>query len=223
MSDDDRWTSVIDQVLEALDDAEVSDPSTRDALAEGVRQAIESLESGIGLDVQIIGEGFPTPEDEPPVVEVVTGGRSMDAPPTSGEKPKLRLADRKDDEAEDGPSDNLGPRKPLHTQVKVLRNLGDRGPSTNIPGLETTGWIRVAAGAGADSTWQTIYAGLRPRLYRVACSSGSLDVTVDGESLERLLAGQSIDVEGTAIRVTTSTETGAIGGYVPVSNVGLEE
>ena len=102
MSDDDRWTSVIDQVLEALDDAEVSDPSTRDALAEGVRQAIESLESGIGLDVQIIGEGFPTPEDEPPVVEVVTGGRSMDAPPTSGEKPKLRLADRKDDEAEDG-------------------------------------------------------------------------------------------------------------------------
>lgn len=228
MSDDDRWTSVIDQVLEALDDAEVSDPSTREALAEGVRQAIESLESGIGLDVQIIGEGFPTPEDEPPVVEVVTGGRSMDAPPTSGEKPKLRLADRKDDEtkddeAENGPSGNSSPRKPLHTKVKVLRNLGDRGPSNNIPGLETTGWIRVAAGADADSTWQTIYAGLRPRLYRVACSSGSLDVTVDGEPLERLLAGQSVDVEGTAIRVTTSTETGAIGGYVPVSNVGLEE
>jgi hypothetical protein len=81
----------------------------------------------------------------------------------------------------------------------------------------------VAAGAGADSTWQTIYAGLKPRLYRIACSSGSLDVTVDGESVERLLAGQSVDVEGTAIRVTTSTETGAIGGYVPVPNVGLEE
>lgn len=223
MSDDDRWTSVIDQVLEALDDADVSDPATRSALAEGVRQAIESLESGIGLDVQIIGEGFPSPEDEPPVVEVVTGGRSLDEPPTEGEKPKLRLADPKDDGTNEEASDHSSPKRPFHTEVKVLRNLGFRAPSSNIPGLETTGWIRVAAGGGADSTWQTIYAGLKPRLYRIACSSGSLDVTVDGEPIERLLTGQSIDVEGTAIRVTTAHENEAIGGYVPVSISGLEE
>jgi hypothetical protein len=223
MSDDDRWMSVIDQVLEALDDAEVSDPSTRDALAEGVRQAIESLESGIGLDVQIIGEGFPAPEDEPPVVEVVTGGRSSDEPPTDGEKPKLRIADPKSDETREESPQSSGPEKPFHTEVKVLRNFGDRTRMGHIPGLETSGWIRVAAGGSADSTWQTIYSGLKPRLYRIACSSGSLDVTVDGEPVERLLAGQSIDAEGKAIRVTTSIESGAIGGYTPVSFAGLEE
>ena len=228
MSDDDRWTSVIDQVLEALDDAEVSDPSTRDALAEGVRQAIESLESGIGLDVQIIGEGFPSPENDPPVVEVVPGGRASDEPPTTGEKPKLRIANPKDgegkgEEAKDGAPNNGDTRTPFHTEVKVLRNFGERLPAGKIPGLDSTGWIRVAPGGGAESTWQTIYTGLKPRLYRIACSSGSLDVTVDGEPVERLLAGQSIDVEGSAIRVTTDHESGAIGGYVPIPFMESEE
>ena len=76
MSEDDRWTDVIDQVLDALDDANVSDPDTRDALAEGVKTALESLETGIGLDVQIIGEGFPEVDSPPPTVEVVAGGRT---------------------------------------------------------------------------------------------------------------------------------------------------
>ena len=217
MSDDDRWTSVIDQVLEALDEAEVSDPSTRDALAEGVRQAIESLESGIGLDVQIIGEGFPLAEDEPPEVEVVDGGRTGDEPPTDGEKPKLRISEPKEDEAREDSWEKSSPTQSIRTAVKVLRGRGDRSGVSHIPGLETTGWIRVAAEAGSDAAWQTIYAGLKPRLYRVACSSGSLDVTVDGESIERLLAGQSIDVEGTMVRVSAVDETSGRGGYSWIS------
>ena len=54
---------------------------------------------------------------------------------------------------------------------------------------------------------------LKPCLYRVACSTGTLDVIVDGEPVERLRTGQSIDVEGSAIRVTTESDE-AIGGYV---------
>ena len=49
MSEDDRWSDVIDQVLDALDDAEMGTKTTRDALAEGVRQALESMESGCAL------------------------------------------------------------------------------------------------------------------------------------------------------------------------------
>ena len=178
--------------------------------------------------MQIIGEGFPSPESEPPVVEVVPGGRASDEPPTTGEKPKLRIANPKDGDEQDGEPNKGTPnngdtRTPFHTEVKVLRNFGDRSPAAKIPGLETTGWIRVAPGGGAESTWQTIYAGLKPRLYRIACSNGSLDVTADGESVERLLAGQSIDVEGTAIRVTTDHESGAIGGYVPITFMEVEE
>ena len=70
---------------------------------------------------------------------------------------------------------------------------------------------------GGETTWQTVYQGLRPRLYRVAClPGGRLDVTVDGAQVERLCPGQSIDIEGMAIRVTTPDEEAA-GVYGPVS------
>ena len=41
-------------------------------------------------------------------------------------------------------------------------------------------------------------------------------MTVDGAQVERLSPGQSIDVEGLAIRVTTPDERGAMGSYCPV-------
>ena len=91
MSDDDRWSEVIHQVLDALDDGGVSDGATRDALAEGVRHALESLEAGVDLDVQVLGEGFPVQESVG--VEVVDGGRDADEPRTQGEAPELRIAD----------------------------------------------------------------------------------------------------------------------------------
>ncbi len=220
MSEDDRWNDVIDQVLDALDDAEVSDPGTRDALAEGVKAALDSLESGIGLDVQIIGEGFPEATEPSPKVEVMAGGRTDDEPPSAGEKPALRIADP--DELDSPSPDETEHSVPVFTHVNVRHNRSQTPPKVNS-GLAEAGWIRVAPGGAPEAAWQTIYRGQSPRLYRVACSSGSLDVTVDGEPVERLLPGQSIDAEGSAIRVTTTEDGGAIGGYSPIHITGSEE
>lgn len=212
MSDDDRWSEVIHQVLDALDDGGVSDGPTRDALAEGVRQALESLESGVDLDVQILGEGFPVQESVS--VEVVDGGRDADDPRTKGETPELRIADT--DEVDLADVEASG----MFTHVKVVRPQlrSEKGRRRPLPGLSEAGWIQVADNPDPKSAWQTLYQGLRPRLYRIACSSGSLDVTVDGEPVERLCAGQTIDVEGTTIRVTTE-EAESLGGYVQVEGL----
>lgn len=218
MSEDDRWSDVVEQVLGALDNADIADTNTRDALAEGVRQALESLESGVGLDVQILGEGFPFQDPEPVSVEIVEGGRSQEEPRSEGETPDLRIAEREGniekgtktspDETLDNPS--------IFTHVKVVR--GNQSPPRQrvLPGLAEAGWIHVAGGDSPDSAWQTLYKGPTSRLYRVACSQGTLDVTADGQSIERLRPGQSIDVEAQLIRVTTSNDTEAIGGYTPI-------
>ena len=217
MSEDDRWTDVIDQVLEALDDADVADPSARDALAEGVRQALNSLETGIGLDVQILGEGFPGSSDGPAPVEVVDGGRKLDQPRSVGDTPTLRIADT--DETDE--TEISGEPAGIFTHVKLSHSTKPKRHRP-LPGLAEAGWIHVAAPsdtAAPETTWQTLYRGTRPRLYRVACSKGILDVSVDGEAIERLSPGQSIDVDGRAIRVSTSDLSDAIGGYTPL---GLE-
>jgi len=217
MSEDDRWSDVVDQVLDALDDANVSDTSTRDALAEGVRQALESLESGVDLDVQILGEGFPFQDTDPVSVELVEGGRSTQEPRSEGKAPDLRIAESDAaDEDPDNPSS-------MFTHVKVVSGNPNRSRKRPLPGLSESGWIHVAGGDSADSSWQTIYHGQTPRLYRVACSQGLLEVTADGQAIERLRPGQSIDIEARLIRVTTTDDGEAIGGYNPVVPTGVEE
>jgi len=221
MSDDDRWSEVIHQVLDALDDGGVSDGPTRDALAEGVRQALESLDSGVDLDVQILGEGFSVTDAMS--VEVVDGGRDEDTPRTEGETPELRIADTEEvdipSSPQPGPS-RAGDAGEMFTHVQVIRPQpgSTQGRHRPLPGLSEAGWIQVTGDHGDEAAWQTLYRGLKPRLYRVACSTGTLDVTVDGEAIERLREGQSIDVEGHAIRVTTSGDE-ALGGYVQVGTM----
>jgi hypothetical protein len=219
MSEDDRWTDVVDQVLDALDDANVSDPMTRDALAEGVKAALESMETGFGLDVQIIGEGFP--ETTPPTVEVVAGGRSEDAPPTEGQKPELRIAEPQETAPnKTGFTPDPGSPIPVFTHVNVRTNDAT-APMASSRALE--GSIRVGFGSDPEGTWQTVYFGARPRLYRIVCLQGTLDVTVDGNPIERLSQGQSIDTEAAAIRVTTDHPTGSTGAYTRVFETGAEE
>jgi len=217
MSEDDRWSDVVDQVLDALDDANVGDTSTRDALAEGVRQALESLESGVDLDVQILGEGFPFQETEPISVELVEGGRSTQEPRSEGEPPDLRIANP------DAADENSANPSSMFTHVKVVGANSNRSKPRPLPGLAESGWIHVAGGDTSDSAWQTIYHGHSPRLYRVACSQGLLEVTADGQAIERLRPGQSIDLEASLIRVTTTDDGEAIGGYNPIAPRGAEE
>ena len=218
MAEDDQWSDVIDQVLSALSDANIKDGPTRESLAEGVREALESLQEGVGLDVEIVGSELFDMDVQPDSgvnIEVVPGGRESDEPKSEGQKPELRLAESDDaDEPVDQPMRDLG-SSPVLTHVKVLHS-GSRSTSVSdkpIPGLVDAGWIHVAPGGAAQSEWQTVYRGQTARLYRIACSQGCMDVTVDGESVERLVAGQSIDVEGTAIRVTSTEDGGAKGGY----------
>ena len=216
MSDDDRWSDVIHQVLDALSDANVDDPSTRDALAEGVRQALESMNDGIDLNIQILGGEELNPTGAGMDVEVVDGGRDENTPPTEGKKPSLRIAEEDDIETGSVPEN-----RPYVTQVKVLQGspFGD-----SIPMSSDYGRITLPNNGEPESAWQTIYQGLRPRLYRVSCfPGGKIDVTVDGAQIERLSPGQSIDVEGLAIRVTCPDATGASGTYRPVQAEWSEE
>jgi hypothetical protein len=218
MADDDEWSGVIEQVLSALGDANIKDGPTRESLTDGIREALESLQTGVGLDVEILGSelfDMGAGADSGVNIEVVPGGRDSDEPKSAGVKPELRLAEPDDSAVTASESPGVPGSGPVLTHVKVLhsgsRSMGGQGKQ--ISGLSEAGWIHVAPGGAAQSEWQTVYRGLSARLYRIACAQGCLDVTVDGESVERLVAGQSIDVEGAAIRVTSTEEGGAKGGY----------
>jgi hypothetical protein len=47
----------------------------------------------------------------------------------------------------------------------------------------------------------------------VGCTQGSLDIILDGAAVQRLSAGQSIDIEGCLVRVSAVDETSGRGGY----------
>ena len=225
---DDLWSEVLDQVADALTDADLGDPGTRDALLQGVRDALEGMGGAIDMDIQVVTEGVtmdPDSDSEGGAVSVVEGGRSEADPRTPGEKPDLRVADLPGDgHTDEVPMDASEPAGPVLTQVKVLRT-GLRGSarSESIPGLGQAGWIQVAGNGGPDGAWQTLYKGERSRLYRIGCTQGSLDVTVEGESIERLRAGQSIDVQGTLVRVSAVDDGSGRGGYAWISQPEGEE
>ena len=221
MSEDDRWSDVIHQVLGALHEANVDDPETREALADGVRQALESLGTDMDLNIQIMGNDVFSEGPPPMDVEVMDGGRLPDSPPTEGKKPSLRIADPgEEDDVDTGA--NPTTVQPYVTQVKVLQG----SPFTALQGTphQANGSISLPKNGAPEDAWQTVYKGLRARLYRIWCNPGGrIDVTVDGEPIERLSPGQSVDVEGLVIRVTTPDDDGATGAYIPIQTAWGEE
>ena len=223
MSEDDRWSDVIHQVLGALHEANVDDPYTREALAEGVRQALDSLGDGTDLNIEIMGtEMMESPMKTSRDVAVVEGGRQPDSPPTEGKKPSLRIAEPGEEEETADTTEGDAYGQPIVTQVKVLQGSPFQSISTHPN--HASGWISLPKNGAPEDAWQTVYKGLRARLYRIACHPGGrIDVTVDGDQVERLSPGQSIDVEGLAIRVTTPDEGGAMGSYMPVQFEWSEE
>ncbi len=219
---------MIEQVTDALDASDIDLGITRDDLINGVRQALETL--GDGIDVQFdVMTSMQDSEDEGPMdVSVVEGGRSDSDPPTPGDKPHLRVAEPENEGSELEPDvDMVAPPPKVVTKVKVLRTpprvVSQRNDRESIPGLKEAGWISVVSGGGVESSWQTLYQGQRVRIYRVACTHGTLDITVDGLQVERLRPGQSIDVEGSLVRVTTPDGAEAKGGYAQVRPVSVGE
>jgi hypothetical protein len=240
---DDLWTEVLSQVTDALNDNEIDLGVSRDDLVEGVRQALETLTDGLDIEFDVMGTVDAGPQQASVDVSVVEGGRGEADPLSPGEKPKLHVAPSVDgddeDEALDFTHDPLiAPPPNFVTKVKVLRTsprVLKRGAlkggavktartSTTLQGLKDAGWINVATGGEPDAAWQTIYQGRTPRVYRVACTRGVLDVTLDGAQVERLRPGQSIDVEGKLVRVTAPSGGQAKGGYAQIQpkNMGEE-
>lgn len=214
---EDIWADVIDQVSDALVDADLGDNATRDALLDGVRQALEGMSGPMDMDIEVVTD-VTGPESDPSV-SVVEGGRSDADPRTPGDKPNLRVADLpKDPLTDETQGEDALQAQPVVTKVKVLRTLPrSTAHSSAVPGLGQAGWIQVAGGSGAEAAWQTLYQGTRARLYRIGCTQGTLDVTLDGEQVERLRAGQSIDVDGCIVRVSAVDELTGRGGYAWIS------
>ncbi len=209
---DEIWSEVLDQVSDALDAADLGDLTTRDALLDGVRQALEGVGTTLDMELEIM-----TADEPDASVSVVEGGRAEADPRTPGEKPNLRVADLTDEETDHG-DDAADVTRPVVTQVKVLRTPPRVATHAEaVPGLGQAGWIQVTAGGGAEASWQTLYQGKRPRLYRIGCTQGTLDITLDGAQVERLRAGQSIDVEGSLVRVSAVEEGSGRGGYAWIS------
>jgi len=226
---DDLWTSVIEQVTDALNDSDIDLGITRDVLVDSVREALEALGDGIDVQFDVVTATDDAVAEPPVDVSVVAGGRSDSDPPTPGDKPDLRVADPvgPDDVAADEGGDLNTAEPRVVTQVKVLRTpprlSSSRRVPDSVPGLANAGWISVASGGEADAAWQTVYQSRDSRVYRLACTQGILDVTLDGEQIERLRPGQSIDVEGCLIRVSTPDGSEGKGGYTQVLPLVLAE
>jgi len=164
---------ILSQVEEALDEADLHDSALRQALLDGVREALS---------------GEPAPE--PPKMTVVEGGG---APSTGGSPPHLKLALESGDD-----------RPPV--RVAVSRR------ALKAPASSAREGAIVLAERGAEEVQQTLFRGLEPHPYRVACRRGWMKVALDGQPAETLEAGQTVDVEARLIRV--SSTGGASGAYI---------
>lgn len=170
------WSDLVDQVRDALEDAGIGAGEVRDEVVQGVSDALRALRSA---------NAEPGSEDTHPTephVDVVDGGRPEGAPPTAGPRPDLHVAK---------PLEGEGQGPAVHTQATVTV----RRPST-LRTLE--GERRVTLDAEEA---QTLFRGTSPHPYRVAADRGRLRVFLDGAPAETLVAGQSLDVEATHLRV----------------------
>ena len=200
---DDTWSSLRDQVEEALRKAGLGD---RD-LDEAVVQAMEQAFTALGSLSQDTEESTSSPD-----VTVVEGGRREDDPPAPGEPPELRLAPETS-AAADGELSTGDPK--VRVTVHRLDRDGRRRTSTTGSSkrkdrrLQMQGRIQVAA-----EGHQTVFRGNESRSYRLLCTEGTLRIALDGLPAESLSAGQSIDVDAALIRVSGADGAAAAGNYV---------
>ena len=165
-----------------------NDDELLDAIVEQVQAALEalkhdttrdSLARGIRDALRSGGPGVETSvEVTGPEVVVLDGGGAGAAPT---EKPDLHVVKEGVPTPDDTPLD-----------IHVVRTSR---PRTGAP-MSRDGRIVVA-----ESQWQTVYRGSRPATYRLTVDAGTLEVALDGELLERVTPGMTIDLEGVLIRV----------------------
>lgn len=184
---DDPTDDIIEQVNAALTDLNITNDATRDAVAAGLKEALDAL-AAMGA-LQGAGESKGSPS-----VAVVEGGRAEDAPPTGGAPPDLHIAEPPDEPQPAAP--------PVTTRVLAMRSRARSERSS----ASTLGRIALEPGAR-----QTILRALHVCAYRIHCTAGALRILVDGQPLDTIVAGQSIDIEGTMLQLTAAEA--ATGSY----------
>jgi hypothetical protein len=193
-SDDRFFDDLVNQVEIALETIDIEGFDARDSIVEGLRQA---LESAVEMDLET--SAFPE-------VVVLEGGRDPSEALDSEEgsersRPELRVIER-DEEAPEGLRD---------VRVKVIdpdRVTRRRRGNTRL----SQGTILV----DSSIEWQTIYRGSEPATYRIWKADGHLEVALDGEWVEAVNSGQSLDVCGGVIRVRTRAQDPVAASYLKV-------
>ncbi|MEL6346266.1 MAG: hypothetical protein AAFV53_24360 [Myxococcota bacterium] len=188
--DDARWRALLEHFDATLGDSMFPEDAAADNLLDGVREAMNALESmGFSMFEQ----------DAPASLTVVDGGLPDDAPLIADARPALRLVEAPIAE-DDHPA--ARPWLGVDDDTEEIGHLGFSGQM--VP--PSMGHISLSAGEQ-----QTLLLSSTPRAYRLFCQDGALQVCIDGASASPLRAGQSLDVE--ACRIVVTAPYGAQGHY----------
>ena len=191
--EDPIFETIFEQVKNAFSETNVGpfDATNEDVLS-GIRDSLKNL-----LHVT-----RPTVE---PHVTVVEGGRSMNTPPTEGEKPNLFVAESTDDLEEDTPNVSV-----CVLQPEEVVNL----PFFSKSSL-SSGKIRLVD----FEERQLIYQGRKPYCYRIHVQKGQMALHVDKALIAIMKAGQSIDVEAERIEVIATSPEVSLGEFKALSSL----
>ena len=209
--DPEDWDDVMGRVSDTLDELSVVDGPERDALFGSLRQVLGAL-GDLPIDsieVRAVRIGDNAVSDEVayrPNVTLVDGGRDDDAPSTDTPRPELRVQSGGESgwPVEENVPATVGEAPAgaaLDSHSPAVRVTRMSGPRLRASAGDAWSMIRLDPEVGREA-WQTVFAGREVRPYRLQCSSGDLRVFVDGEPVTELASGQSVDVEGTLVRVS---------------------
>lgn len=184
---------VITQVQRALEEAQLSLGPAREQLRAELTSALRM----VGRDLTGRGSAGQAPPAEPEL-SVVEGGREADAPPSEGPGPALSVAEDDVGEAVPEPSEAQAATTP---GVRWVMRRATRGGSPVPESSRVPGKLRLAPPTDDDDGWQTLSRAAEPRVYRIHCDTGELEVAIDGLPGERVRSGCSMDLEARLVRV----------------------
>ena len=195
-SDDPFLEDIVQHVEHALESIRLEGFDVRDSIVDGLREALESaaeMEEELGQ----------------PEVVVLEGGRSANEPVTEGEdvgpRPELRVLSNDGDDDES--SDLQWAADDIQVKVFTPEMLAAR---SLVEPERVSGAILVDHALGG----QTVYRGKTSQTYRIFGADGLLEVSADGDWVETLNPGQSIDICAQLIQVRTSEADPVVGTYI---------